>query len=96
MSELNYGWFPIEMFRPETFPGNEPFLVWLVDAEGNGWWEAAQYGPDDAYADPGDPLETVGPAHITGEWRYEDETKHLEPVAYQAGPRGPHDEEGRS
>jgi hypothetical protein len=33
--------------------------------------------------------------HITGEWRHEEDRRHLEPVAYQAGPRGPNDPEAR-
>jgi hypothetical protein len=53
MPELDHGWLSIDLFRPETFPGNEPFLVWLMNEDGkSGWWEAAQYGPDD-YAEDG-------------------------------------------
>jgi|WetSurMetagenome_2_1015567.scaffolds.fasta_scaffold00693_29 hypothetical protein len=92
MPDLNNRWLPIGLFRPETFPGGQPFLVWLIDADGQEWWEAAQYGPDD-FAPTGEP---IGSMHITGEWRHVEELRHLEPVAYQAGPRGPHEEEGRT
>ena len=81
----------LELFRLETFPDGESFLVWLIDKTGKPFWSEAQYAADD-YNDEGEPL---GPLHITGTWRYDPETERLEPVAYQAGPRGPNDEEAR-
>ena len=85
--QLNNGWLPIEMFRQDTFPDEEPFLIWLIDNLGHEFWEVARYGTDNGEQD--------GPRRITGEWRRYPVTGALEPVAYQAGPRGPNDLEAR-
>lgn len=83
-------WSPIERFKPEFFEDQIDFLVWLIDEEGNGFMNIAQYSPVDmvdmdAYTDG----EYSGEYHITGEWRHTDGLEKLEPVAFRPMLEGP-------
>lgn len=80
-------WSPIERFKPEFYPDHKDFLVWLVDEEGNGFLNIAQYGPVDMEAYIAG--EYSGEYHITGEWRHIETLAQLEPVAHRPMLEGP-------
>jgi hypothetical protein len=80
-------WSPIENFKPEFFADHADFLVWLVDGEGNGFMNIAQYAPKDMTAFAAG-LPTAD-YHITGEWRHIESLSGLEPVAYRPMLEGP-------
>ena len=72
------GWIPITHFDKGLFREGQPFLVQLTVAEAIGMplVLGAHYMVD----------EEDGPFKFMGDWRYLDETRHLEPVAFQPMP----------
>lgn len=80
-------WSPIERFKPEFFADHKDFLVWLIDEEGNGFLNVAQYAPKDmtAFA-AGLPAAEY---HITGEWRHVEGLAELDPIAFRPMLEGP-------
>ena len=72
------GWIPITHFDKRYFHEGQDFLVQLSSpADGTDALVcAAQWTID----------ERRGPLKIVGDWRYSDEFRHLEPVAFQPHP----------
>lgn len=84
-------WLPIQGFKPQLFADHSDFLVWLIDEEGNGFMNVAQYAPKDMATFIRSDIAPFEDAeyHITGEWRHIDHLAKIEPVAWRPMLEGP-------
>jgi hypothetical protein len=75
------GWIPIMLFDKAFFHEGQGFLVQLSDDDGT--MESPSHICEAQWL----AQDIAGPLTFVGNWRYVDELRHLEPVAFQPLPR---------